>query len=141
MTAGASGPAGFVGSAHLTSFREDWEYMWHERLCLLAAPPGVCSPGSVVAAWVLCPDGRCLKESVEAEPTEVAGIIPLTALGELPAGMLLPALVNRFKALPSAAALWAAIEEGVRATGWPCPVPPFAVCASVPGPLCHVVLF
>jgi len=139
LVAEAAPPApGRVGSVHFVRYRVGGPHLWHERITVVAEPAGACLPGEAAAAWVLCPDLSSLYESVEDDTTDVAEIRPLPALGVDPAPPPV-AHVNKFRAVPTADAVWTAIAEGVEATGWPCPASPFTLIVAIPGSMPEVI--
>ena len=141
MALAVAGPVpalGTPGSAHIVRYRVVGPHLWHERLALLREAPGECLPGEAAAAWVLCPDGSSLDESIEVDTTDVAAVRALPSLGGNPGPPAL-AHVNRFANVPSALAVWTAIAEGIEATGWARPPDPFTITVSMPGVMPGIV--
>ncbi|CAK0796867.1 unnamed protein product, partial [Prorocentrum cordatum] len=112
-----------AGSFHAIRYRVGGVALWHERLVL-----GVTAG----FAYVVTPDFDDYDEPIVVGP-DVRAVLPLVGQGDTPAA-LVGAAVHRFRRLPSAAELWAAVGVAALAAALG-PVPPRPAAAP---PLAHV---
>ncbi|CAK0880338.1 unnamed protein product, partial [Prorocentrum cordatum] len=107
-----------AGSFHAIRYRVGGVALWHERLVL-----GV----SAGFAYVVTPDFDDYDEPIVVGP-DVRAVLPLAGQGDAPPA-LVGAAVHRFRRLPSAAELWAAVGRSV-AAGNPMPPDPLPLALS-----------
>eukprot|EP00959_Pyramimonas_sp_CCMP1952_P305922 6401640-Pyramimonas_sp.AAC.2 len=93
-----------AGGFHAIRYRVGGVALWHERLVL-----GV----SAGFAYVVTPDFDDYDEPIVVGP-DVRAVLPLAGQGDTPAA-LVGAAVHRFRRLPTAAELWAAVGRSVAA--------------------------
>ncbi|CAK0900111.1 unnamed protein product [Prorocentrum cordatum] len=118
-----------AGSFHVLRYRVGGVPLWHERL-VLGVNGGL--------AYILTPDFDDYDEPIVVGP-DVRAILPLAGQGDTPPA-LAGVAVHRFRRLPTAAELWAAVARSV-AAGYPRPANPLPlalaagnVAGAPPGP-------
>ncbi|CAK0892339.1 unnamed protein product, partial [Prorocentrum cordatum] len=107
-----------AGGFHAIRYRVGGVALWHERLVL-----GV----SAGFAYVVTPDFDDYDEPIVVGP-DVRAVLPLAGQGDTPAA-LVGAAVHRFRRLPTAAELWAAVGRSV-AAGYPMPADPLLLALA-----------